>query len=153
TGGFGINVGGLRITAFNLRNPLTGIWLLGLCWLLLRFRIVLSKTPGAPVARFQTLLPLVGAAAVTYLILLSPIVVEAARVVSSGDYVSQRYFWRSAPRGIDLLTLVTGNPLNAAYGANVRSLFDRRHINLMEQTAWIGIVPLVIGLTMLARGL
>jgi hypothetical protein len=153
TGGFDVRIAGLHATAFSLRNPLTGIWLLGLCWLLLRLRLGIDRNAGRASAPTRRVLTLVGAAGGVFLLLISPIVVEAVRVVSSGDYVSQRYLWRSGPRGIDLLTLVTGNPLNAVYGGVTRSLFDRFHINLMEQTAWIGLAPLVIGLMTLVGGL
>jgi hypothetical protein len=152
TGGFDVRIAGLRVTAFNLRNPLTGIWLLGLCWLLLRLRLGVDRNAGRASGPTRRVLTLVGAAGGVFLLLISPIVVEAVRVVSSGDYVSQRYLWRSAPRGIDLLSLVTGNPLHAIYGTTVRDLFDRLHINMMEQTAWIGLTPLLIASALLARG-
>jgi len=152
TGGFELQIAGRHIRAFNLRNPVSALWLLGLCWLALRVRVVLMRNSGAASRATRSPLAFVALAAVVFLVLVAPIVAEALRVVASGDYVSQRYLWRSAPRGIDILTLVTGNPMHPLYGTGIRNLFDRLRINMIEQTAWIGLAPIVIALAALARG-
>ena len=152
TGGLEVWVADVHISAFTLRNPLSAIWTLAWCWLFLRLRVVITRSDDRSAATMRPVVVLVAAAVALFLLLIAPIVVEAARVVASGDYVSQRYLWRSAPRGIDLITLVTGNPLHTLYGAGIRDLFDRLRINMMEQTAWIGLTPIVIGIALLARG-
>jgi hypothetical protein len=55
----------------------------------------------------------------------------------AGDYVTQRYLWRSAPKGIDLATLVVGNPHGALWGDRPLRAYARFGIDDMEQTAWI----------------
>jgi len=39
-----------------------------------------------------------------------PLIRSAIHLIASGDYVSQTYFWRTAPAGIDLATVLFGNP-------------------------------------------
>ena len=127
TGGFEVRVADVHIRAITLRNPLTAIWVLAWCWLFLRLRIVITTSVERFAVTVRLVVPLVAAAVVLFLLLIAPIVVEAARVVASGDYVSQRYLWRSAPRGIDLFTLVTGNPLHTLYGRDPRPLRSAAH--------------------------
>ena len=44
----------------------------------------------------------------TFAILCLPLVAQAFKVVLSGRYVTQTYFWRSAPRGVDAIAPLTG---------------------------------------------
>ena len=64
----------------------------------------------------------------------------AARLIGSGDYVSQQYFWRSAPRGVDLATVGSQDrrctPSPAGY---TTAALRRLSIDLVEQTAWLGL--------------
>ena len=56
-------------------------------------------------------------AALAFVLLTAPVWSAAAALVRSGDYVSQQYFWRSAPRGVDLATVVAGPPMHGVTGA------------------------------------
>ena len=53
-------------------------------------------------------------------VLVAPLAVNAVHLIVNGDYVTQQNFWRSAPDGIDLLTLALGNPFHGLWGASVR---------------------------------
>jgi len=68
-----------------------------------------------------------------------PLIVQAFRVAVSGRYVSQVYFWRSAPRGVDLAAFVSGNPFHPIFGATVSRLYAAAGLNRIEQVGWLGI--------------
>ena len=74
----------------------------------------------------------------------APLIVEAVRLARAGRYVSQIYNWRSAPRGIDLVTLVAGNPFHPVTGPVVARIYNVFGIDRIENAAWLGIVPLVL---------
>jgi hypothetical protein len=84
---------------------------------------------------------------VTAAVLMSPILIAAADLWRRGDYVSQVYFWRSSPTGVDPATLVTGNPFNAWWGSSVMRLFAATGIHAFDGPLWMGIVPVVLLLT------
>ena len=53
----------------------------------------------------------------TFALVSLPLIAQAFRLALSGRYVSQTYFWRSAPRGVDALAPLAGNPFHPLYGA------------------------------------
>jgi len=77
-------------------------------------------------------------------LLVSPVAWRLARVIMNGEYVSQQYFWRSSPPGIDLATLVLGNPFHAWWGEWVQGAYARLGIDLVESTGWLGVIPLAL---------
>ena len=79
--------------------------------------------------------------AATVAVLVAPLARNAVYLILNGDYVSQPYFWRNAPAGIDVMTLVMGNPFHGLLGAWVREEYVRLGIDALESTAWLGIVP------------
>ena len=50
----------------------------------------------------------------TFALVCLPLIAQAFRLAFSGRYVSQTYFWRSAPRGVDALAPLVGNPFHPA---------------------------------------
>src|SRR5205085_2208590 len=78
-----------------------------------------------------------------------PVLLGAFRLWRGGDYVTQRYFWRSAPRGIDTATLLLGNPYGILTGSVATAAYRRLSIDPIEQIGWLGpgvIVLAAIGL-------
>jgi hypothetical protein len=61
-----------------------------------------------------------------------------------GEYVSQRYFWRNAPKGVDAATLILGNPFHGVWGEVVRGSYAWLAIDPIESGAWLGIAPLIL---------
>jgi len=55
---------------------------------------------------------------------MAPILVHAVALWRDGQYVTQTYLWRSAPGGIDLASVVAGNPFNPMWGVWVRRVYD-----------------------------
>ena len=145
TGGFRIELGALRVSAANVRNPVALLWLLAIAWVLLRCHIAVTRSDTRPWRVYAA--PLAAAVAVAFILAL-PLTIAAVRLFASGDYVSPPHTWRSGPRGIDLLTIVLGNPL---HGHLARDLYTRFGIDLMEQAAWPGLIPLVVMVAILTQ--
>jgi hypothetical protein len=79
-------------------------------------------------------------------VLVAPLAWNAVHLILNGDYVSQPYFWRNAPAGIDVMTLVMGNPFHGLLGAWIREGYMRLGIDALESTAWLGIVPMAMAI-------
>ena len=77
-------------------------------------------------------------------LLVSPMAWHVARLMMNGQYVSQQYFWRSSPPGVDLATLILGNPFHAWWGGWVRGAYARLGIDLVESTGWLGVTPVAL---------
>jgi hypothetical protein len=143
SGGDVVTLGGVEISVRGLQNPLLFLWLLLFGWLLTKWRIVVRvQRPAAePFWRGAQALMITVA---TFVVLCLPLVVQAFRLVLSGRYVSQTYFWRSAPRGIDALAPLAGNPFHPFYGGAVGALYERLGLDRVEAVGWLGIVPIVV---------
>jgi len=142
TGGFTIEAGGMRISSSSLRNPIAALWILSLAWLALRCRIASQIDAVRATERRRWFWPAAGLG--LYLILILPLIFAAIGLFISGGYVSPPQHWRTGVRGIDLATLVLGNPLHPWYGGLTRAVYARLGIDVMEQVAWIGVVPAAI---------
>jgi hypothetical protein len=142
TGGFRIEAGGLRISASQIRNPVAALWIALLLWVLLKLRLSLPKRADA--LPLSTELRILAVGAVTWILLCAPLLYAAISVIASGDYSSPPVMWRSGVKGADLLTAVAGNPMNAITGGVTRRLYEAAGIDLMEQVAWLGMVPIAV---------
>jgi hypothetical protein len=67
-----------------------------------------------------------------------------------GNYVSQPYQWRSAPAGVDVATLLLGNPFHLLWGERVRRVYGALHIDPIEASAWMPIAAVVLAAVALA---
>jgi hypothetical protein len=150
TGGFAIQRGPLRISMRDPFNPLEIFWMLLAVALWMYFRPRLSARPRAEwsARRFAAAIAAIFG---TFLILAAPVVWHGARLLIDGEYVTQKYYWRSAPVGIDLLTLFIANPFHGVWGESVRHLYERIGIDLIESGAWLGIVPVVLSVYAVRR--
>jgi hypothetical protein len=140
TGGTELRVPVFRVSMHSLTNPLSAAWLLGLAWLCLYAIRVLRIRGHASKARER--IPIAAGAAMAAGVVLVPLAIRALSLWHAGEYATQRYLWRSAPAGIDLATLVLGNPFNLFYGAAASRLYGTTGVDLVEQVAWLG--PAVI---------
>ena len=141
TGGIAFEVWDQTISIRGLFNPLQIFWLLAAAWLWLRLRprLTLSRPD-----RRTPLLPIIAIVLVTMAVGAAPVIGHAVGLITSGDYVTQTYFWRSAPAGIDLATIEIGPPFHGLVGGWVRGLYDRLGINAIECSGWTGIIPLML---------
>jgi hypothetical protein len=142
SGGFEIEIRGIKLIARSTTNLLTAGWILIAIYAFARTR------PAVHVAVDRIALNrCLKKFCVTWgiaLVGVLPIVRHAWSLWSAGDYVSPQTSWRSGPGGIDLATLVLGNPLNPVTGGVTRGLYSRFDVDLMEESAWFGVAPLVL---------
>ena len=143
SGGTVIRIFDVAISATTVQNPLLVLWLLVLAWMLTKWRIRLHfQRPSAePFWRGAQAVMITVA---TFALVSLPLVVQAFRLGFSGRYVSQTYFWRSAPRGVDALTPLAGNPFHPMYGRAVTALYENLGLDRIEGVGWIGIVPVLV---------
>lgn len=142
TGGTALDLGVTRVSIRGIRNPLTVFWFLLALWLVARhpFRASLRRRePGASPPRRAALTALATAALLT-----APLWIALARVVAAGDYATQDVLWRSSPPGGDVATMLLGHPRHLLWGGVVAGVYERLGIDLMEQSLWLGIVPLAV---------
>jgi hypothetical protein len=149
TGGTTMRLGAAEVSVRGVQNPLLLMWVLIVVWSVTRWRLRRGLFRSTPEQRWRSVQALTITAAV-FAVLAMPLVVQAVRLAISGRYVSQRYFWRSAPRGIDLTSLVMGNPFHPLLGAPIIRAYAAFGLNRIEQVAWIGFVPVLV--LLLRRG-
>jgi hypothetical protein len=143
SGGGVIRSGGVEISARSVQNPLLVFWLLAFAWLLTKWRVVIRfERPLADAfwRGAQTLMITVA----TFALVCLPLIAQAFRLALSGRYVSQTYFWRSAPRGVDALAPLVGNPFHPLYGGAVSVLYANLGLDRIEAVGWLGIVPILV---------
>ncbi|MPZ20002.1 MAG: hypothetical protein GEV06_19115 [Luteitalea sp.] len=141
TGGGELRLGGVHVSfhhTFNARVA-TGVLFaaLLLVWAWPTIEIRRSDLHGPPLHLFALAL---GVAA----LLLAPLIMAGTQLWLEGDYASQAYHWRSAPSGIDVGSLLLGNPLHPWWGGAVSAVYDSFGINRAESAAWLGGVPLAL---------
>lgn len=142
-----LDIGPIHISVRTARNPITVAWILMLVAAVIvlspRVRLITSASRGR-----NALIAALG----TMMVLLFPLVIHATATWRSGGYVSQAYFWRSGPSGIDLATIVLGNPFHVVWGESVRALYDRFHIDAVESSAWIPFSAVALAIAAIAAG-
>jgi hypothetical protein len=141
TGGGVWHLAGRTVSMRSFWNPLAVAWVAAILAALLsglrNFRPSLSG--GDLRSLWRPIMAAGGALAVV----LAPLVARGIHLARNGAYVTQAYRWRSAPAGIDLTTLIAGNPYSALYGRFVTPLYARANVNLVEHVGWLG--PGLIG--------
>jgi hypothetical protein len=143
TGGIVLTVGHTRISATTGYNIRTAAWIVFAVWLWRCWRpaVRLSLTSRARIGRDARVLALTSAVVIAGIL---PLVLDAVSLWRQGDYLSQAYFWRSGPEGIDLATLVLGNPFHPIWGAAIQRIYAAARIDPIEGVTWLGVVPIVL---------
>lgn len=141
TGGTGLELGSLRLSARSIRNPLTALWMLTLGWVLLRFPPSIAWSVRQP-TRHSLRLGLVSL--LSFLVLGAPLLLALVTVITRGDYTAPGVLWRSSPAGADAVTLVLGHPRHLFTGAFTRSVYEGLDIDMMEGSLWLGFAPLAL---------
>jgi hypothetical protein len=140
TGGTVWTVLGVSISARTPQNILSLMWLTAAAWLLVRNRLTLRLDGGwarRDVYRFCLI-------AAVFLIGVAPLLSVALRLVAHGGYVSQTYYWRSGPGGIDAVAPLLGSPFHSLTGTLSSRAYARLGLDRIEGVAWIGLVPLAV---------
>jgi hypothetical protein len=118
-GGSDIMVGSLRIKLQTLYNPVLALTCLVAirAWLTWRPAIRFQVPPG----ELRELVRLGAVSIVLCLALLSPVLIGIALRAARGQLPATEIFWRSSPRGVDLLAYLVPNPNHPWFGASTRS--------------------------------
>ncbi len=145
TGGFVATIGSIRIsltTGTNLRavSAAAALW-----WLWRRWRPVVRTSPDF--TTFRSDVRTVVVSLVACAVLVAPLLAAALAMWRDGQYVSQTYFWRTAPAGLDPGTLLLGNPFNAFWGGPVMRLYEAGGIFPFDGPLWPGVAALVLWAT------
>ncbi len=146
TGGFLLRLGFIDISARRATNSITLGWIVLAVGSWLRFRPTVTRrhidrAVLAGLAGRMAPLALVGLAG------MAPLLLNGVGLWLGGDYSSPRPSWRSGPGGIDLATLVLGNPLHPIWGSWTRAAYGGLGIDRIEGVGWLGVVS--VGLTLL----
>ncbi len=75
---------------------------------------------------------------------LSPVLYGLGGRIAEGRFVTPSIFWRSSPRGVDLLSLVTPNPLHPIVRWFTGNPVVMRPIAFVEYTASLSLVALLV---------
>jgi hypothetical protein len=143
TGGFEATAGPVRLSVRGLFNPLQVFWVLTglLVWLQTGLRVRWHKTNDESVRGvLRAGLIIVGAFAVVA----APLIWRAVLLASRGEFVAPSPSWRSGAGGVDLATLLLGNPFSGIFGGAARSAYRTFHIDPIESIGWLGIAPLLL---------
>jgi hypothetical protein len=149
TGGTSLMVAGREISVRGLQNPLLVMWALALAWICARWRFRVHVERPSSESFWRGMQALLVTAAV-FLVISIPLVSQAFHLAASGRYVTQRYYWRSAPAGIDLVSFIAGNPFHPLLGSLSSLIYRAFSLDRIEDVAWLGVVPL--GLLFFRRG-
>jgi hypothetical protein len=144
TGGLAATIGPIR-SVRGIFNPLQAFWILLALFLWLRFRPRVDAWPRETWAPGPSVRSLAVMAAI-FVLTAAPLIWNAVGLLLQDEYVTQRYLWRSAPKGVDVATLVLGNPFHPLWGRGVQQVYGMLGIDAIETSAWLGIVPVVLAL-------
>jgi hypothetical protein len=151
TGGFDVDVAGAHLSAHRVTNLLAAGWILIASLVLLAQRPALQPRTVDPIVR-RNHLRTAGVVLALVVVGIAPLAVHGIRLWRAGDYTAPAPSWRSGPAGVDLLTLVLGNPMHPLTGALTRGVYDRVGIDRIEGVAWMGVVPLALTVWAAVRG-
>jgi hypothetical protein len=146
TGGFSVRVGPVALSMKETYNPLQLFWILIAlaAWLHRRPAVAVRARESWEWARFWPVLLVMSA---VFALGAAPLLWKGVGLVARGQYVTQPYYWRSAPSGIDLATLFFGNPFHGLLGPIVRRFYQvGGGISLVEGGAWLGVAPVALAI-------
>ncbi|MGE3473910.1 MAG: glycosyltransferase 87 family protein [Vicinamibacterales bacterium] len=129
---------GVPVTVRGLYSPVFLLSLLVLARVLWTLHPIVVAL-GPP--RWRSL-GLTAAAGVAGVVALSPTLYGAATRVLDGTWVSPPVYWRSSPRGVDLLALVAPNPSHPLVRALAGYQLESAPTVFVEYTAAVGLVVL-----------
>ena len=145
TGGLVLEFRGVRLSLTTGTNLKALATLAVLCWLWRRWRP--SPTIAPVRAHLVADSGMIALVLVVAAALMLPIIARAAALWQAGEYVSRSYVWRSAPAGVDVGTLLIGNPFNGLWGEWVMGVYGTLGMTPFDGPLWMGVVPIVLVMT------
>lgn len=144
TGGLNLTVRSWHILLRGTYNPLQVLWALAALWVGFHAQPRIRVRPRVEWEPRRAW-PAVAMAAAVSVALAAPMAWKGARLALRGDYVSPGYPWRSAPPGVDLASVLVGNPFHWLWGPPLQRLYARWGMNLIESGGgWLGLVPVLL---------
>jgi hypothetical protein len=129
-------------------NPLQLFWVLVALAIWLRLRPIIAARPRES-WEWRRFWPPLSVMTAVFTLIAAPLLSKGVGLLVRGQYVTQEYYWRSAPTGIDAATLFFGNPFHGLFGPFVQRFYRvGAGISLVEGGAWLGLAP--VGLTIYA---
>ena len=141
TGGFDRTILGVRVRATDAGNLPTAAWAIVLLALGLRVRPMLEFGTRSDLSLLMQRLQLLRMAALVFVVGTLPLIVHIAGLWLAGDYSAPSHFWRSGPTGVDLSTLVLGNPFHPLTGGWTTAAYNRWGLDRVDGMGWIGVIP------------
>jgi len=150
TGGLDFDVAGKHLSAHRATN------LLSIGWVLIATLVLLSRRPAlqhrtVDLATRRSHARIAATVLGVVLVGIAPLIAHGIRLWHAGDYTAPAPSWRSGPAGVDLLTVILGNPMHPLTGSATRRVYDRLHIDHIEGVGWLGIAPLVLAVWTVMR--
>lgn len=149
SGGRTLALGPVVMSVRTPQNTLTAMWMCAIAYIFCLWRPTRAHAP-LPSVSARRVVSVASWVVGTFLVGAAPLLWQAAQLVAHGEYVSPAYHWRSAPRGVDLIAPLIGPPFHPLLQATSRAYASAR-IDPIEAVGWIGIVPLLLLCTSLAR--
>jgi len=143
SGGGELRMAGLEVSARTPQNALTAVWICALAFVLTEWRPSLVRRT-VPATRTRRAVVVVAVIAAIFLIAAMPLLRETARLVARGEYVTPAYMWRSAPRGVDLVTAAIGPPAHPFVRSAVDRAYAVMHLDRIEGVGWMGVLPVLL---------
>lgn len=140
SGGWQVTLLGRVTSIRSLYTPMLLLTLLAAARVAWPFRPHLLPLDGASVRR---VVRLGAAASIMAAALLSPVLYAAAVRVAAGRWDSEPIFWRSSPRGVDLVSFVLPNPNHPLAPDAIREWLSPRPDAFFENVASLTFVALI----------
>lgn len=143
TGGGRFNLPGMRVSMTRLYTPvlLLTVAVALRVWIVLRPRIRWTTPSALPPLRSIVI------AALACVALLVPVLLPVSAPTGERHWISPKVFWRSSAAGLDLLTLVTPNPMHPLFGHAFQGWLESLPHTAIENVAsipWTAIAVLVL---------
>jgi hypothetical protein len=140
TGGTELRVLGQDLGLKSLYTPVLILTLLAILRVMLRLRLrfEFAALPWGRTARYLSV------AAATCALLLSPVLYALWFRLSDGGWFHQPIFWRSGPRGVDLLAFFIPNPNHKLFGQPWRSWLMGNPEGFAEHTVALTFTALIV---------
>ena len=139
--GGALDVGPVSITARSLHTPVLVVTALVVLRLLVTARPRLQVRDARIPREAARVLAIAG---VTAAVLVSPVLIEVARMAAAGLLVRAPVPWRSSPPGLDLLSFVLPSPMHAAAPAVMHDWLARQSGGWAENIATIPYVAVAV---------
>jgi hypothetical protein len=143
TGGGVVEISGRTISMTSGLNLRTTAWALAAVLFVRRWRPRLRvRRAERDTRRADVRVALVAVAAAA--VLTTPIWLAAAHLWLAGDYVAPARLWRSGTGGVDLVSLVAGNPFHPWWRDQAGEIYMRFGMSTIEEVAWLGLAPMAL---------